>query len=351
MKRHKHLWAEVCSLENLTAAARRAMQGKRGTLAGARFFADWEREVVRLERELREGSYRPGEYLYFMVTDPKERLVAAAPFRDRVVHHALVRVIEPLFERRFIEDSYACRAGKGTHAAMRRALEFAKRFPWAVKCDIRRYFPSIDHALLRRSLARVIGDPEVLRLVDAILGSHRDGFTRRWSPPALGETGDLLSSSDFPRGLPIGNLTSQLFANIHLDGFDHFIKQSLRVKGYVRYVDDFLIFGASRHEVRELGEEAREYLRNLYLEIHPDKYRVLRSDRGVDFCGFVVRSDGRIRVREASVRRFRRRLRAMRQEVRTGRREASAMTLSVRAWIAHASHAQSRNLRVALLSA
>jgi|GEM_PF-1754586 len=140
------------------------MLGKRGKVAGARFFADWEREVVRLERELREGSYRPGAYHYFHITDPKLRIVAAAPFRDRVVHHALVRVIEPLFEPRFIEDSYACRRGKGTHAGMRRALEFAKRFPWAIKCDIRRYFPSIDHTILRGQIGRVIGDPVALRL-------------------------------------------------------------------------------------------------------------------------------------------------------------------------------------------
>jgi len=162
---------------------RRRPRGAAGQAAGNtrahRFFADWEREVVRLERELREGSYRPGAYFYFTITEPKERVVAAAPFRDRVlarlpaslfpsassvVHHALVRVIEPRFEPRWIEDSYACRKGKGTHAGMRRALEFAQPFPWAMKCDIRRYFPSIDQGLLRARVVRVIGDPQVLGL-------------------------------------------------------------------------------------------------------------------------------------------------------------------------------------------
>ena len=180
MKRHKQLWERICAFENITDAAREAMLGKRGTVAGARFFADWEREVVRLERELREGSYRPGAYHYFQITDPKLRIVAAAPFRDRVVHHALVRVIEPLFEPRFIEDSYACRQGKGTHAGMRRALEFAKRFPWAIKCDIRRYFPSIDHRILRGQIGRVIGDPDALRLIDLILASHVERTETRW---------------------------------------------------------------------------------------------------------------------------------------------------------------------------
>ncbi len=249
MKRHKHLWERLSSFENLAAAAREALLGKRGKPAGARFFADWEREVVRLERELREGSFRPGAYFYFKITDPKERVVAAAPFRDRVVHHALVRVIEPCFESRFIGDSYACRKGKGTHAGMRRALEFARRFPWAMKCDIRRYFPSIDHGLLRERVARVIGDPQVLGLVEAILASHVEQAPLRWP-----EAGEIFDAMPCPHGLPIGNLTSQFLSNVYLDGFDHFVKQELRVKGYVRYVDDFLLFVASRAEVRALAK-------------------------------------------------------------------------------------------------
>lgn len=345
MKRHKNLWPSICSFENIEAAAREAMLGKRGKAAGARFFGEWEQEVVRLERELGGGSYRPGSYHYFKIHEPKERVVAAAPFRDRVVHHALVRVIEPLFEPRFIEDSYACRKGKGTHAGMRRALEFAKRFPWAIKCDIRRYFPSIDHAILRGQLRRVIGDPVALRLIDLILASHVERTETRWP-----EGGDLFDAEQCAVGLPIGNLTSQFFANIYLDGFDHFVKQSLRAKGYVRYVDDFLIFGGSRSEVRERGEAAREFLRGLRLEIHPDKYRSVRCADGVDFCGFVVRADGRVKVRESGVRRFKRRYRKLLQQARHGRVPISDVTQSVRAWVAHAEHAQSWGLRRAVLS-
>lgn len=345
MKRHKHLWDQVCSFENIAAAAREAMLGKRAKGAGARFFAVWEREVVRLERELREGSYRPGAYHYFHITEPKPRVVAAAPFRDRVVHHALVRVVEPIFEPRFIEDSYACRKGKGTHAGMRRALEFAKRFPWAMKCDIRRYFHSIDHRLLRGQIARVVGCPETLALIDLLLASHVERTETRWP-----DGGELFEAEQCSVGLPIGNLTSQFFANIHLDGFDHFVKQSLRAKGYVRYVDDFLIFGASRAEVRERGEAARGYLRGLRLEIHPDKYRSVRCADGVDFCGFVVRADGRVKVRESGVRRFKRRYRKLRREAKRGRVPMSDVTRSVRAWVAHAEHAQSWGLRRAVLS-
>ena len=345
MKRHKGLWEKVVAIENVAEAARETMRGKRGKSAGARFFCDWEREVVRLERELREGSYRPGPYHYFRITDPKERTVAAAPFRDRVVHHALVRVIEPLFEPRFIEDSYACRKGKGTHAGVRRALEFAKRFPWAMKCDIRRYFPSIDHRILMERVTGVIGDRAVLGLLDLILRSHVERVETRWP-----EDGGLFDAMECPIGLPVGNLTSQFLANVYLDGFDHFVKQQMRVKGYVRYVDDFLLFGGSRAEVREHGEAARDYLRDLRLKIHPDKYRALRCADGVDFCGFVVRADGRVRVRTAGVRRFARRYRQMRREARHGRMTMAAVTQSVRAWIAHTEHAQSWGLRRAVLS-
>lgn len=344
MKRHKNLWEKVASLHNLAAAARDALRGKRGKRAGAEFFGKWETEVIALERELQDGRYRPGAYHYFTIHEPKERVVAAAPFRDRVVHHALVRVLEPIFEPRFIEDSYACRPGRGTHAGMRRALHFAKHFPFALKCDIRRYFPSIDQGLLRDKIARVVADRRVMELIDLILASHVERVDQVW--PTVG---DLFAVAERRRGLPIGNLTSQFFANIFLDRFDHFVKQELRVKGYVRYVDDFLLFGESRAQVRNWGQACREFLAGERLEIHPDKYRLIPTADGVDFCGFVVRADGRVRVRSANARRFRRKFLAMRREVRAGRLDPAELTTSVRAWVAHAEHAQSWGLRRAVL--
>ena len=137
MKRHKHLFDRVVSASNLLGAARDALRGKRNRRPGAEFFGDFKHELFALHNELAIGDYRPGAYHYFTITEPKERLVAAAPFRDRVVHHAIVRVIEPIFEKRFIEDSYACRPRKGTHAAMRRAAQFAQRYRYALKCDVR----------------------------------------------------------------------------------------------------------------------------------------------------------------------------------------------------------------------
>jgi RNA-directed DNA polymerase len=346
MKRHKQLWPTFCTWDNFELATRRMLKGKRYTKEGARFASRWEDEVCRLLRELEKGEYRPGDYHYFSIHEPKERIVAAAPMRDRVVHHALVQVLEPLFEPRFIEDSFACRKDKGTHAGMRRALEFTRQYPWVVKCDIRRYFPSIDHEFLRAAIKRVVGDRHILELIDLILESHRDR-DRQWWP----EGGDLFSVQKTGVGIPIGNLTSQFFANIHLDAFDHYVKQDLRVKGYVRYVDDFLIFGESRTEVRGRGNAAKAWLHGIGLEIHPDKYRVCRTAEGVDFCGFRVRADGRIRLRTDSVRRFQRRYREQLWRAKRGELASSDVTRSVQAWIAHAEHAQSWRLREAVLSA
>jgi len=332
----------MASPENLLAAATEAMRGKRSRPPAARFFARWETEALRLSEELQEGSYQPGRYTYFKIFEPKERVVAAAPFRDRVVHHALVRVLPPLFEPRFIEDSFACRPGKGTHAGVRRAAEFARRFPVGLKCDLRRYFPSIDHDILMSRLRRVVADPSVLGLIEKILASHQESTRKKYG-------GSLFDVSEVAVGLPIGNLTSQFFANVHLDGFDHFVKQQLRVKGYVRYVDDFLLFAEDRRTARAWGEAAREYLSGLRMEIHPDKYRVCDTSVGVDFCGFVVRADGRIRVRRASVRRFQKKFRERRWQWRRGECHATDVRATVRAWVAHAAHAQSWHLRSEVL--
>jgi len=175
MKRVKHLYDRVASFENLRGAAKDALRGKRKRMPGAAFLGDLERELVALHRELNDDSYATSGYRYFTIHEPKERVVAAAAFRDRVVHHAVVRVIQPIFERRFIEDSFASRPGKGTHAALGRAERFARRYRYALKCDIRKYFPSIDHGVLREQLARVIGDKRLLGLMDTIIASHRDG--------------------------------------------------------------------------------------------------------------------------------------------------------------------------------
>ena len=345
MHRHRHLFERIATLENLIAAGKSALRGKRSRLPGAAFLADFEKEVFGLHEELCAGTYRHGGYHYFTIYEPKERLVAAAPFRDRVVHHAIVRVIEPIFERRFIEDSFACRAGKGTHAAMRRAGQFTRQFRYALKCDVRKYFPSIDHEVLTDLLRRVIADRRLLDLIRHILDTHEDGSRQEWPPG-----GDLFDVRTIKRGLAIGNLTSQFFANVYLNPLDHFVKHELRVRGYVRYMDDFILFGNDRGVLRDQGRRIKDKLAELRLEMHPDKYRLLRTRCGVDFTGYVVFAGGRVRVRASSVRRFDRRYRKMLWDLRHRRIPAAKVTESVRAWVAHASHSQSVGLRRSVLA-
>ena len=171
MKRHRHLYPQVWDFDNLYRAYRRARKGKRGKTPAASFEFNLEEELVCLQEELRDKAYRAGPYCSFTIREPKRRLISAAPFRDRVVHHALCRVIEPLFERQFIHDSYANRVGKGTHRALDRGQQFARRYGYVLQADVRQFFPSIDHAILGDILARTIADADVLWLVERILES------------------------------------------------------------------------------------------------------------------------------------------------------------------------------------
>ena len=228
---------------------------------------------------------------------------------------------------------------------MRRTASFAKQYRYALKCDVRKYFPGIDHDLLHRQVARVIGDQRLLNLIATIVDSHHDRVDQDWPPG-----GDLFDVRLRKRGLPIGNLTSQFLANVYLNPLDHFVKHDLRVKGYARYLDDFVLLGNDRTELKELGERVKKKLGELRLTMHPDKYRLLPTRLGVDFAGYVVFQNGRVRVRTSTARRFQRRYREMKWEMRRGSRAAAEVTQSVKAWVAHTAHAQSVGLRRAVLN-
>ena len=223
-RRVDDLFSGIASFAALEAAAQRAARGKWRKPGVAAFLARLEREVLRLERELLSGVWRPGRYVEIAVRDPKPRTVSAAPFRDRVVHHALCAAIEPLFERGFVFDSYANRRGKGTHRAVGRYERFRSRFAAVLRCDIFRYFPAIDHEILKADLRRRIRCQRTLRLVDAIIdGSNPQEPVDRYYP---GD--DLFTPFERRRGLPIGNLTSQPFANVYLDRLDHLGSTKIR---------------------------------------------------------------------------------------------------------------------------
>jgi RNA-directed DNA polymerase len=235
--RQDNLFDRIANFQALHAAARRAIKGKRKKPGAAAFFANLEGELLALERQLRTGAYRPGRYVAFAVNDPKKRIVSTAPFRDRVVHHALCAVVEPIFEVGFIDHTFANRIGRGTHQAIDTYERYRDHHDHVLRCDIYRYFPAIDHAILKSDFRRRIACPSTLALLDLIVDCSNPQ-----EPVALYFDGDdLFDPFRRRRGLPIGNLTSQFFANLYLDGFDHFVTEVLRAP-YVRYVDDFALF-------------------------------------------------------------------------------------------------------------
>jgi len=324
-------------------AARRAIRGKRGKPGAAAFMAGLETEVLRLERQLQAGTWRPGRYVEIELFVPKHRVVSAAPFRDRVVHHALCAVVEPIFEQGFIFDSYANRAGKGTHKATARYERWRDRHNHVLRCDIFRYFPAIDHEVLKQDLRRRIACPRTLWLLDAII----DGSNPQ-EPVHLHYPGDdLLTPLTRRRGLPIGNLTSQFFANVCLDGLDHFAKEVLRAP-YLRYVDDFALFHDDPAVLAQWRACISRYLAGRRLSLHPRKTLIASTEMPATFLGFVLLPGGWRRLPEENVRRFRNRLRALRDRYHAGTVDLDEAMRHIRAWIAHADHADTRRLREAI---
>ena len=340
-RRKQDLFDGIASFPALLEAALRAAKGKRDKPGAAAFLANLEKEVLRLERELKNGRYRPGRYVQIEIFDPKHRIVSAAPFRDRVVHHAFCAVCEPVFERGFIYDSYANRIGKGSHRAVARYERFRNRTDHALRCDVYRYFPAIDHEILKQDLRRRIGCPRTLDLVDRIIdNSNAQEPVNLYFPDD-----DLLTPLERRRGLPIGNLTSQFFANIYLDGLDHYCKEILGAKGYVRYVDDFALFHDDPRQLDDWRTKISTYLEGRRLRLHPRKTEILSNAEPTRFLGFVLLPDGGRRLPDDNVRRFRNRLRGLRDRWRHGTVTEEEVAQRVRSWIAHAEHANTWRLR------
>ena len=304
MKRAGNLFGDVVCFENLYQAFRAASRGKRELPEVAHYRYDQEARLLALRDRLQRERYDFGPYRTFHVRDPKPRRIVAAPFEDRIVHHAMCNVLSPAFEPTFIFDSYACRKGKGTHAAVLRLQRFLRRAgsTHVLQCDIRKYFPSTDHAMLKRLIRRKVKDGRLLDLVDRVIDS---------APPEPG--------FGAAKGLPIGNLTSQLFANVYLDPLDHFVKEVLGRRSYVRYVDDFLCLGDTRQELVVAKDVITSFLTDrLQLELHPDKCHVYPARVGVTFLGYRV-WPYRIRVKTTTLVRIRRREQAARRAYWEGR--------------------------------
>jgi retron-type reverse transcriptase len=341
-KTYKNLYPHITDFNNLYESWRKARRGKRYHPAAARFERNLDVELTALYAELRDESWQPGGYRSFTVHEPKRRKISAAPFRDRVVHHALIRAIEPIYEHKFIFDSYANRVGKGTHRALDRCTYFMRRYPYVLQCDIQQFFPAIDHAVLKAILARTIACDATLCLCDKIIDSGTgilaDEYTMRWFP------GDDLFAAERPRGLPIGNLTSQFWANVYLNELDQFVKHTLRCPAYLRYVDDFLLFADDKATLRSWREMIIAFLQSLRLTIHENRAHPRPVEQGIPFLGFIVYPDHR-RLKRSKGITYRRHLKTLYRHFQAGEITREQGRASVMAWLGHVKHGDTWGLR------
>lgn len=344
MKTYANLYASICSFENLVVAAKKAQKGKRFQDNVGRFNANLEHELVKLQSELKAQAYQPGSYREFLIYEPKLRVISAAPYCDRVVHHALCNVIAPLFERTFIFDSYANRVGKGAHAAILRYQQFCRRNKLALKCDVRKYFPSIDLEILKTEIRRTIACPDTLWLIDRIIdGSNEQEAVHDYFP---GD--DLLTPVERRKGLPIGNLTSQFFANVYLNRFDHFVKEILRCKFSLRSVDDSVVLGNDKVWLWEVKEQMRTFLEQWRLRLHEHKCQIRQVQDGVTLLGFRVFPEYRLLKRDNVVK-ARRRMRRLQAQYAAGELDFAGVTRAVHGWLGHAGFGDTYHLREKLL--
>ena len=336
------LFPRIVAWENLLLAYHKAARGKRGRQSAAAFEFQVADRLLALQGKLEEGTYRPGSYRHFTIHEPKRRLISAAPFRDRVVHHALCNIIEPMFEMRFYVHSYANRVGKGTHRAVDQLQAYARRYRYVLRLDIVQHFPSLDHAVLKKELFRVIFDEKVRWLIEVILASGEgvlaDEYAMVYFP------GDSLLARARPRGLPIGNLTSQFWSNCYLNSLDWFVARELGCGAFLRYVDDFALFSDSKRQLRDWKKRIVEYLAGLRLTIHETGAQATPVNSGIPWLGFVVYPTHR-KLKRRNMIQFSRRLEHNISLYRQGVISFAELDASVQGWINHVRYGDTWGLR------
>ena len=333
------LFEKLMSFDNLYSAYLKARKGKRFLDYVLVFEQNLEQELLDLQRGLKNNTYVHGGYREMIVNDSKKRLIKVASFRDRVVHHALCNVIEPLIDKKFIFDSYACRKNKGTHKAVKRLSGFLrnKQNVFCLQCDISKYFHNVDHLVLFSLCCNKIVDEDVLLLVAQVIGSSRDYSFVDYDGVVRG------------KGIPIGNLTSQLFANLYLNELDQFVKHKLKVRFYLRYMDDFLFLSDNKEFLNFINEQVTCFLETrLFLCLNPKKVDLFPVKKGVSFLGFVV-FPFHLLLRKSTVKRFMKRTKKQLCAVETGRISETDLEVSLVSWSAYAKKANSFMLRKSLL--
>ena len=338
MKRIGDLWPRIVDFENLLEASRQAQKSKRFRPNVLIFNHYREKNLFRLQSQLVRKTYQPGGYRTFRIFDPKPRMISAAPYRDRVVHHALCNVIVPLLEKSLIDQTYANRLGFGTHRALEQFISFARSSRYVLQCDIEKYFPSVDHEILKEKIHRRIKCKDTLWLIDKVIdcSNPQDPINQTF----LGDT-PLIKRR---HGLPIGNLTSQFFANFYLSEFDHFVKEKLKIRKYLRYVDDFSLFSDDKALLTDARAEIEKYLAVIRLKIHPIKSQLFETRFGANFVGFRV-FPRYVRVRNDNLRRARHRLKQLQEDYAKGEIPLSKLIERIQSWEAHLKHADTEGLR------
>ncbi len=346
-KAYNNFYPQIYDLMNLWLAFGKASKGRRGHPSIVAFEYNLEKELVQLRDELRDETYMPGGYRSFTVHEPKRRKISAAPFRDRVVHHALMNVVGPMLERKFVFDSYANQVGKGTHKALDRCTYFMRRYEYVLPCDIKQFFPSIDHQILKSVLANTVKDAQALQLIERIIKSGEGVLNDEYDMTYF--QGDDLFSKNRPRGLPIGNLTSQFWANVYMNELDQFVKQKLKVRAYLRYVDDFALFSNDKKELREWRAAIINFLAGLRLTIHEESAHTRPVWKGITFLGFIVFPDHR-RLKPPKGYAFRRRWKHLYSMRKNGMMSSDDLKVHAVAWANHARYGDTWNLRRKILN-
>jgi len=312
MRRHGNLWPDVCDRGNLERAFNRAAKGKRWQWTVQRAEADRERILDEIQVALQNRTFRTSQYRSKVVYEPKQRTIYILPFvPDRIVQHALMGVLEPLWDAMFDPGAYACRPGRGQHSASARCMQAVRRFPWVMQADVRKFYPSVPHEHLLKVVRQKIKDPTVLWLLE-----------------------DIVRSFPGEKNLPIGNLTSQWLGALYMNELDKHVRSELRSGDYLRYSDDFLVFCKSKAEARRAQDVCRAFLKD-ELGLTMAKDRIYPTQHGVDFVGY-RHFKGYKLIRKSSVKRMRKRIREARWMLKTGRMPAEAarsVAASIRGWL------------------
>ncbi len=358
MKRYGNIYGNLCSYANLELAFRKARKGKTAKHYVVEFEKNLKDNLLLLRTELLLHCYSPHPLVHFIVKDPKTRKISKSAFKDRIVHHALCNIIEPLFENTFIHDSYANRKGKGTLNAIKR-FDGCKRtvsknntLPcYVLKADIRKYFDNVDHSTLLSIIKKRVKDAKIMWLIRKIFSNYHAGGGES-SPQEVEGSANLRFaglSSQARKGMPLGNLTSQFFANVFLNELDQFVKHKLKATYYIRYVDDFVILHNNKGLLEHYKWEIQNFLKTIKLELHPDKSKIILLNKGVTFLGYRIFSHHKL-LKKSNLRKFRRELAEEIDAVQHGDLPYDTLLDRMHGWLEYSRWANTHALRNFILS-